>query len=160
MSAQISAEEVRAEVQRFWNILSGKSSEALESLYSPTALVFTGRAKRSEAGRFAAVRRARQLSGPDASASSELDPIEVQVAAPDVAIATYTYRFSSMRASKAGGREQRTTLSGRSTQIFQRDEKGAWKIVHEHLSSAVPPKIETVARAKPDGSAGPEWRKR
>lgn len=154
MSGKNAAEEVRAEVERFWNILSGKSGEKLEELYAPTALVFTGRAKRSESGRFAAVRRARQMSGSGASASSELDSIEVQVAAPDVAIATYTYRFSSSRAGKAGGREQRTTLSGRSTQIFQRDEKGAWKIVHEHLSSAVPPKVETVAREKLEGSVG------
>jgi ketosteroid isomerase-like protein len=156
MSTQVSAEEVRAEVHRFWSILSGKSGEKLESLYSPTALVFTGRARRSESGRFAAMRRTRQLSGPDASAKSELDGIEVQVAAPDVAIATYTYRFSSTRAGKTGGREQRTTLSGRSTQIFQRDGKGAWKIVHEHLSSAVPPKVETVAQAGLDGGASQE----
>jgi len=159
MNAQISAEDVRAEVQRFWNILSGKSSENLESLYSATALVFTGRAKRSESGPLAAVRRSRQMSGPDASASSELDSIEVQLAAPDVAIATYTYRFSSTRTGKTGGRDQRTTLSGRSTQIFQRDDKGAWKIVHEHLSSAVPPKLETVARTKPEGITKPEWGK-
>jgi ketosteroid isomerase-like protein len=30
-------------------------------------------------------------------------------------------------------------LYGRATQVFQTDRKGAVKIVHEHLSAAVPP---------------------
>ena len=148
MSAQISAEEVRAAVQRFWDILSGKSSGKLEDMYSPGALVFTGKAKRSEAGRFVAVRRARQSSAPELTAACELDPIEIQIAGADVAIATYTYRFHSTRTGNAGGREQRDTLFGRSTHIFQRDDRGALKIVHEHLSSAAPPKVE-----KGNGSA-------
>ena len=59
MAAQISSDEIRAEVQKFWNILSGKSSEKLEDLYSPAAIIFTGKAKRSESGRLAAVRRMR-----------------------------------------------------------------------------------------------------
>jgi ketosteroid isomerase-like protein len=148
MNAQIPAEDVRAEVQRFWNILSGKSSDRLEQMYSPSALVFTGKAKRSELGRFVAVRRMRQVVGPDSAAGAELDTIEVQPAGPDVAIATYTYRFYSTRADKAGGREQRLTLSGRSTQVFQRDDRGALKIVHEHLSSAAPPKVEKDSSGK------------
>jgi ketosteroid isomerase-like protein len=142
MGTPITAEEVHGEVQRFWNILSGKSGESLEQLYSPTALVFTGKAKRSEVGRFAAVRRIRQLARPNFAASTELDAIEVQIAGPDVAIATYTYRFYFTRTDKEGGREQRSSLSGRSTQIFQRDDRGALKIVHEHLSSVAPPKVE------------------
>jgi ketosteroid isomerase-like protein len=148
MAGQLTAEEVRAAVQRFWDILAGKSSGKLEDFYSPGALVFTGKAKRSEAGRFVAVRRARQSSAADFTATCELDPIEIQLAGPDVAIATYTYRFNSARTGNAGGREARTTLFGRSTHIFQRDDKGALKIVHEHLSSAAPPKVE-----KGNGSA-------
>jgi len=142
MPALISPDEVRTVVQRFWNILSGKSKEELEQLYSPSAIVFTGKAKASETGRLTAVRRMRQVSGPGFTAGAELDPIEVQIAGPDVAIATYTYRFHSSRKRYDGGREQRNTLYGRSTQIFQRDERGALKIVHEHLSSAAPPKVD------------------
>lgn len=142
VAAQISPDEVRAEVQRFWSVLSGKSNEKLEDLYSPAAIIFTGKAKRSEPGRLAAARRMRQLSGPNLSSGAELDPIEVQVSGPDVAIATYTYRFQSHKTGKDGSREQRNTLFGRSTQIFQRDDGGKLRIVHEHLSSAVPPKVE------------------
>jgi ketosteroid isomerase-like protein len=140
--ANISAEEVRAEVQRFWSILSGKSQEKLEDLYSPSATVFTGKAKRSEPGPLTAMRRMRKFVGAGSMADAELDPIEVQIAGPDVAIATYTYRFHASRKDKDGSRVQRNTLFGRSTQIFQRDGRGLLKIVHEHLSSAAPPAVE------------------
>ena len=142
MAAEISSAEVRAEVQKFWNILCGRSKERLEDLYSPSAIVFTGKAKRSERGALTAVRRMRQFVGADSTASAELDPIEVQIAGPDVAIASYTYRFHSSKTGKDGSREQRNTLYGRSTQIFQRDDRGALRIVHEHLSSAAPPAVE------------------
>jgi ketosteroid isomerase-like protein len=146
MTATISAGEVRDEVQRFWNILCGKSKESLDDLYSPSAIVFTGKARRSEAGRLAAARRMRQMAAPEVTATAELDPVEVQIAGPDAAIASYTYRFHSTKARKDGGREERKTLYGRSTQIFQRDDRGALRIVHEHLSSAAPPKVESEAK--------------
>jgi ketosteroid isomerase-like protein len=142
VAAEISSAEVRAEVQKFWNILCGRLKERLEDMYSPSAIVFTGKAKRSERGALTAVRRMRQFVGGDWTTSAELDPIEVQIAGPDVAIASYTYRFHSSKTGKDGSREQRNTLFGRSTQIFQRDDRGALRIVHEHLSSAAPPAVE------------------
>jgi ketosteroid isomerase-like protein len=142
VATEISSAEVRAEVQKFWNILCGRLKERLEDMYSPSAIVFTGKAKRSERGALTAVRRMRQFVGGDWTTSAELDPIEVQIAGPDVAIASYTYRFHSSKTGKDGRREQRNTLFGRSTQIFQRDDRGALRIVHEHLSSAAPPAIE------------------
>jgi ketosteroid isomerase-like protein len=142
VAAEISPDDVRAEVQMFWSILSGKSKQKLEDLYSPSAVVFTGKAKQSEHGTLTAMRRMRQFVGADSTSSAELDPIEVQIAGPDVAIASYTYRFHASKTRKDGSREQRNTLFGRSTQIFQRDDRGALKIVHEHLSSAAPPAVE------------------
>lgn len=142
MAADISPGEIRAEVQKFWSILSGKSKERLEDLYSPTAIVFTGKAKQSERGPLTAIRRMRQYANSDSTSIAELDPIEVQIAGPDIAIASYTYRFHSSKANKDGSRTARDTLYGRSTQVFQRNDRGALKIVHEHLSSAAPPAVE------------------
>jgi ketosteroid isomerase-like protein len=139
---KITAEEVRAEVKRFWSILSRESKEKLEDLYAPSATVFSGRARRSEPGPLAAMRRMRRAADMDSTSSAELDPIEVQIAGPDVAVASYTYRFLSSKLQKDGSREVRSTLYGRSTQIFQRDDRGKLKIVHEHLSGAAPPAIE------------------
>jgi ketosteroid isomerase-like protein len=142
VAPEISSVEIRAAVQKFWDILCGRSKERLEDLYSASAVVFTGKAKRSERGALAAVRRMRQFVGGDWTTTAELDPIEVQIAGPDVAIASYTYRFHSSKKGKDGSREHRNTLFGRSTQIFQRDARGALRIVHEHLSSAAPPAVE------------------
>ena len=141
MAAEISSAEIRAEVLKFWDILCGRSKERLEDLYSPSALVFTGKAKRSERGALTALRRMRQSGSADSAPIAELDPIEVQIAG-DVAIASYTYRFQSSKKVKDGSSEHRNTLFGRSTQIFQRDQRGALRIVHEHLSSAAPPAVE------------------
>lgn len=142
MAAEISSAEIRAEVQKFWNILCGRSKERLEDMYAPSAIVFTGKAKRGERGALTAVRRMRQFASGNWSTHAELDPIEVQISVPDVAIASYTYRFHSSKTGKDGSREQRNTLYGRSTQVFQRDERGVLRIVHEHLSSAAPPAVE------------------
>ncbi|MGB9402063.1 MAG: hypothetical protein WCA98_00890 [Candidatus Acidiferrales bacterium] len=145
MAANLSPDEVRAEVQKFWRILSGESKEKLEDVYSPSAVVFTGKARHSEPGPLMARRRMRQFAGADAASSAEIDTIDIQIAGPDVAIASYTYRFHSNKPQKDGSRVLRSTLFGRSTQIFQRDDRGALKIVHEHLSSAAPPAVEKGA---------------
>lgn len=142
MAADISPGEIRTEVQKFWSILSGKSKEKLEDLYSPSAIVFTGKGKQSERGPLTAIRRMRQLAASDSTSTAELDPIEVQIAGPGVAVASYTYRFHSTKTNKDGSRTARNTLYGRSTQIFQRNDRGALKIVHEHLSSAAAPAVE------------------
>jgi ketosteroid isomerase-like protein len=143
----ISPDEVRALVHRLWSIRSGKSSDSLEDLYSPSAVMFTGNTKRSEGGRLSAVRRMRKLRGPGFAAGAKIDPIEVHLAGPDVAIASDTYRFHSHRTRKDGSREQRDTLFGRSTQMFQRGVRGDLRIVHEHLSSAEPVSPEEVRDA-------------
>jgi hypothetical protein len=56
---RISSEDVRQEVQRFWGILSENIAGKLEEMYSCTAIVFTGKAKRSESAKLMAVRRTR-----------------------------------------------------------------------------------------------------
>jgi ketosteroid isomerase-like protein len=142
VTAELSPDAVRAEVQKFWSILSGKSKDKLEDLYSPSAIVFSGKAKLSERGALPAMRRMRQYAAADSISTVELDTIEVQIPGPDIAIVSYTYRFNSSKTLKDGTREDRKTLFGRSTQIFQLDPSGTLRIVHEHLSSAAPPAVE------------------
>ncbi|HEV7520297.1 MAG TPA: DUF4440 domain-containing protein [Candidatus Angelobacter sp.] len=141
----ISADKVRAEIDRFWLILSGKSSDKLEDLYSPDGIVFTGKAKRPEPAMLAIARRARRTPA-STSTTAEVGTLELQIAG-DVAVASYTYKYHEERMSGAGGRSQRNTLYGRATQVFQKDRKGALKIVHEHLSAAVAPD-ESAAKPK------------
>jgi ketosteroid isomerase-like protein len=141
---KLSPDDVRSAVRKFWDILSGKSRDTLEEMYSTSALVFTGKARRTESGKLAAVRRSRQL--PSASASRvEIGPIEVQVSAGNAAIAAYTYSFSTTRTQPDGTKTQVETPFGRATQVFLRDGNGNLRILHEHLSAAAPPAIEKAA---------------
>ena len=141
----ISADKVRAEIGRFWLILSGKSSDKLEDLYSPDGIVFTGKAKRPEPAMLAIARRARRAPASTAT-TAEIGTLELEIAG-DVAIASYTYKYQEERMSDDGGRSQRNTLYGRATQVFQACSNGAVKIVHEHLSAAVAPD-EAAAKQK------------
>jgi len=138
---QISADKVRAEINRFWLILSGKSHDKLEDMYAADAIVFTGKAKRPEPAMLAAARRARRA--PSSGSTAEVGTLELQIA-DDVAVASYTYKYQEARADGGGIRSQRNTLYGRATQIFQMDGKGTIKIVHEHLSAAAAPDENTT----------------
>ena len=139
---KISSEDVSNEVHRFWAILSGNLQVKLEEMYSPTAIVFTGKAKRSESAKLMAVRRSRHLPGSALSSRAEVGSIDVQIVGLDVAIAAYTYSFNTKKILADGGKVQINTSFGRATQIFQRGEDGVLRIVHEHLSAAAPPAME------------------
>lgn len=131
----MSPELVSKKVHKFWSILTGESKDTFEDLYSSDAIVFTGRAKRSEPARLVLIRRMRQLANSTSNATVEIGSVGVQIVGSDVAVATYTYRFQSSRTH---------TLFGRATQVFQLDGDGILRIVHEHLSSASPTKVETA----------------
>lgn len=143
MKSSISPDQVRAEIQKFWQIMCGKSGsgETLDEMYSPSALLLTGKARKPEAANLALARRARQINA-GSNVAAEVGPVEVQIAEPGVAIASYTYKFHQSRSGENGGVQKRHSLFGRATQIFQLDQKGALRIVHEHLSAATNPEVE------------------
>lgn len=144
MMDSISPDQVRAEVQKFWQIMCGKlaSNGTLETLYSPAALVLTGKARTPEPATLALARRKRQLGRTDGESVVELGTVDVQIEEPGVAIASYTYKFHQDRPDDDGSPRKRHTLFGRATQIFQQDERGVLRIVHEHLSAATNPQPE------------------
>lgn len=142
MSGTISPDQVRAEIRKFWQIMCGKSAERLDNLYSPSAVVLTGKARKPEEANVVLARRARQISSPNSGSSADLGPVEVQIPEPGVAIASYTYKFQHTRPGETGNLEKRHTMYGRATQIFQVDAQGALRIVHEHLSAATNPELE------------------
>ena len=142
---EIVPEEVRAEVRRFWAIMTGKLKDKLEEMYSPNAIVFTGKGKRGESAKLIAVQRTRRLSGGVSSSTAEEDLIDVQIVGSDVAIAAYTYTYHTEKVCADGTKVQLDTLLGRATQIFQRDDAGVLRIVHEHLSATDAPTVEKTA---------------
>lgn len=138
---RISPEQVRAQVDKFWKILAGKSEDKLEQLYAADAIVFTGRARRGEPALLAAARRMRQVSDAGSDLNADVAQIEVQIV-DNVAVASYTYQFHGAKAGRDGGRLEKKTRYGRATQIFQLGDKGGLQIVHEHLSAGEAPQIE------------------
>jgi len=89
-------------------------------------------------------RRLRQFFGPAISLRAEIGSIGVQVVGTNVAIATYIYRFRSTKTEGDGTQVNRETPYGRATQIFQRDDSGMLRIIHEHMSSSTAPTVERI----------------
>jgi ketosteroid isomerase-like protein len=134
----ISPGQIKAEIKKFWEAFTGKSARGFQDLYSPTATVFSADGRRSEPGRLMLVRREREFFGPKSSVGARVGEIVVQVLTPGLAVAAYPFHFLVVRSLPNGKRVQVDVPFGRATQVFQRDENGICRIIHEHLSSAEP----------------------
>ena len=142
----LSSDQVRAHIDKFWQIMCGKSNGKLEDLYSSAALLWTGKARKPETASVVLARRERQIATPGAHAEAELGLMEIELPAPSLAIASYTYKFHHTRPGEDGAVQERRTLFGRATQIFELDECGAPRIVHEHLSAATNPEVSPARK--------------
>jgi ketosteroid isomerase-like protein len=143
MMDAVSVEQVCSAVHRYWDAIAKKAKEKLTASYASDALVFMADSKRTEPARLVIERRNREYFGEKGSAEADIGPIEVQLSGPDVAIATYPYRFHAM--SVRQDRRFRIDMpAALATQIFRRDADGELRIVHEHLSSAKNPTISTL----------------
>jgi len=134
--SNISSDDVRAEVKKFWDFLSRKLKSQFAEMYLSSATVFAADARRMEPARLMLVRRERELLGPASFVAAKLGSIDVQPLGADLAIASYPFHLSITRTRSSGKRYQSEVPSGRATQVFQRDEKGVLRIIHEHMSSA------------------------
>jgi len=152
--ANLSPEEIRAEVKKFWDFFSRKSKSRFEEMYLPAATVFAADARRMEPARLMLVRRDRELFGPASFVAAKLGSIDVQLLGADLAIASYPFHFSITRTLTSGKRYQVEVPSGRATQVFQRDDKGVLRIIHEHMSSAEPVSPKELPPADPSAPAG------
>lgn len=135
--AKVSADEVRAEVARFWNVFSAKSSELLEEFYAPDATVFASIGNRAEPGRLTVARRRREYFNKQTSVRIQLGLIDVQLIDDIGAVASYTFKFHGLGIVTSSNKDAEETIdNGRATQIFILDPDGRLRILHEHLSSA------------------------
>ena len=134
----ITAEEVCAEVKKFWEYFSRKSKNRFDEMYLPSATVFAADSRRMEPARLMLVRRERELFAAGSQVSAKLGTIDVQMAGRKLAVASYPFHFSITRTLASGKRVRVEMPWGRATQVLQRDENGVLRIVHEHMSSAEP----------------------
>jgi ketosteroid isomerase-like protein len=132
----ISADEVRSEVARFWDLFLNKSAEALAEFYSHDATVFNPISERSEPGRVAVIRRTREYFHPEARIDAQIGPVEVQVLDDHVAVATYNFSFTATHVADEFHGETTLSLKNcRATQIFVLQPEGGLRIIHEHMST-------------------------
>jgi ketosteroid isomerase-like protein len=130
-----SAEQVRAEVSRYWGAFSAKSADVVDSFYLPEAIVFASTTTRAEPGRLAATRRKREYFYSDAHVRVQLGSIDVLPISEDAAVACYTFKFHASRVAGALGKEVEENIEhGRVTQVFVRQNDGRLCILHEHIS--------------------------
>ncbi len=133
---RLTTTQVQAEVERFWNAFTNKSTEALTRFYGPESTVFGSSSLRSEPGRLAAARRQREYFHSQASIRVHLGPIEVTMLGDSIAVASYTFQFRAERIAGAMGKTVAEEIRhGRATQVFALDAGGNLRIVHEHLSA-------------------------
>jgi ketosteroid isomerase-like protein len=142
IAAEISPEQVRAEVRRFWKVYCSKSKDEFAELYFPEATVLEIDARRVEPALLMVARRARELFSPQASLNAKLGSIDVQVLEPGVAVASYGLHFHLVRVAANNKRFESDMPVTRVTHVFQRDQNGALRIIHEHMSAGrvSPPK--------------------
>lgn len=134
MTTRIKADDVKAEVQRFWKVFCTKSADELADFYSHEAIVFSSMSERPEFGRVASIRRKREYFHSGATIHAQLGPIDVLVL-PSAAVACYTFSFKASNvASEFSGRNSESITSGRATQVFVLDELNKPRILHEHFS--------------------------
>src|SRR5258708_4731335 len=147
----ISPEQVGAKVQAFWNAFCNRSGHLLEPMYFPSAIVFGTSTRRSEPAQLMLPRVIRKFGNRQSSMTAEPGPIDVQVAG-DIAVASYPYHFHLFKTKSDGSRLDLDVPYSRGTQVFQADQNGALRILHEHLSAAEPGKSVVVPRESPSAT--------
>ena len=136
--SRVNPDDVRSEVTRFWNVFASKSPELLEEFYAPDATVFSTSGNRTELGRLAVARRKREYFNKQTSVRIQLGPIEIHILGETAAVAIYTFRFHGIGiVTGTHPNTEETIENGRATQVLVLDNHGQWRILHEHLSSAL-----------------------
>jgi ketosteroid isomerase-like protein len=133
----ITASQIESAVHRYWRALMEKAAGEMAKFYSYDATVFNPFSPRAEPGRVSATRKEREYFAPKTTFRAEVTgPIEVQLLADDIAVATYTFHWQAgnMQQEVLGRRFDKAVRDGRATQVFKLSPEGELQIVNEHLS--------------------------
>ena len=133
---KLTAEQVKVEVQRFWNTFVEKNAEQLMEFYGPESSVFSSVTSRSEPGRLAAARRQREYFHKASVLRATPNLVDVVMIGDHAAIASYNFQFHATKVANSFSQSTEEDIKqGRATQVFQYDNEGKLRIVHEHLSA-------------------------
>jgi len=135
---KITAEEIKAEVHRFWNNFQGKAADSLTEMYSPEATVFSSVSSRVEPGHLAAARRRREYFHAKGALRATVSNIDVIMLSDIAAVASYNFTFNATMVMVGMGQTKEEDIKrGRATHVFSLDHDGKLKIMHEHFSTVL-----------------------
>jgi ketosteroid isomerase-like protein len=133
----LSVEQVKAEIGRYWKAFMDKDAATLSAFYAHESVGFGSASRRSEPGRMAAIRREREYFQNSAKINASIDGVEVVLLGDSAAVAAYTFRFHASRSEAYGKTTEEHIEDGRATQVFAFDPDGHLRIFHEHFSQPV-----------------------
>jgi ketosteroid isomerase-like protein len=137
LSAVLTVEHIKGEVQRFWNVFMNKDAIQLAEFYAHESTVFSSVSSRPEPGRLAAARRQREYFSARSTVRASVGMIDV-VLLGDAAVASYNFQFHATKGAAFGKQaEEENITNGRATHVFAFDPDHKLRIVHEHLSEIV-----------------------
>ncbi len=133
----LSADQVKAEISRYWKAFTDKDSATLGDFYAHESVGVSSTSKRSEPGRMAAIRREREYFQASGQIQATVDGVEIVLLGDRAAVAAYTFQFQASRSDALGNVSEEEIRNGRATQVFAFDTDGQLRIFHEHFSQPV-----------------------
>jgi hypothetical protein len=118
-------------------MMANKIPGELSKMYSYDAVVFGPYGPRADLGRVWATIRDREYCHPESNYHFEFtSPIEVQILANNVAVATHTFRSyaTNVKEPILGKALNRKLTDGRGTHVFILSPEGKLLLAHQHLS--------------------------
>jgi ketosteroid isomerase-like protein len=131
--------DVEEAIQRYWAVSAAKDPQQQQKFYANRAIVFTSSSKKADSARLVSMQRQREYLGKNTKLRIQVADIEVLPLGTNAAIAAYTLEFHAEQIPVQGmvsKRPEEHLSNARVTQVFERDEFGELKIVHEHISVA------------------------
>jgi ketosteroid isomerase-like protein len=139
LTSRLSQGEIESAVRRFWELFASKRTEQWQTFYADVALVFGTASRRPEPARLVVLRRQREYFAGATQMDIQVSRVEVELLGPDCAVAAYLLQLHAEQVSKqsAAGHvaSEEHLENARVTHVFQRQEDGCLKIVHEHISA-------------------------
>ena len=137
--SQVTKTEVEVAVQKYWAVSAAKDAEQQQAFYANHAIVFTSSSKRAELARLVSMQRQREYLAGSTRLRVHVSDIKVLALGTDAAVAAYSLEFHAEQIPVAGTvmkRPEEHLSNARVTHVFERNENGELKIVHEHISVA------------------------
>ena len=137
--SQLTKAEVESAVRKYWAVSTAKDAQQQQAFYATRALIFTSSSKKLEMAQLVSMHRQREYLAKETKFQATLSSIDVLPLGMNAAIAAYMLEFHVKNISTTGTvaklPEEHLT-NARMTQVFEKNEDGQLKIVHEHISIA------------------------